>query len=118
MKRSAMKRGTSRMNSVSPNRAKKAQLYEKATKEYLESLQGSSPLCERCDKTPGVELHHLAKRNGCMLWAKDWFAWLCRPCHRWVHDNPREAEVDGWIVRLTPEQERITKTKEEPRLYE
>lgn len=30
--------------------------------------------------------------------------WLCRPCHNWVHDNPRQATEAGFMIPRSPAQ--------------
>jgi 5-methylcytosine-specific restriction endonuclease McrA len=54
--------------------------------------------CRRCRRLGDVRGHHwLPKGRGgpnekwnCML--------MCFDCHRWTHDNTKEAEAAGWLL--------------------
>lgn len=62
------------------------------------------PRCERCGKTPPVDIHEVISR-GRSGGVKGWL-WLhepnllalCRPCHTWVTENPEEAEATGFTA--------------------
>jgi 5-methylcytosine-specific restriction endonuclease McrA len=41
--------------------------------------------CERCERRPGVEVHHRNFRSRGGDDVPENFAWLCRPCHDEAH---------------------------------
>jgi hypothetical protein len=115
-----------RIKQISPTKKKHNELYRKAKNEYrkeLCALQGREtkmgPLCERCQKNLAEDLHHKAGRNGFMLWHKPTFSLLCRPCHNAIHfGGTTQAEMDGWIVRLTRSEIEEIRKIEQPKLYD
>ena len=76
--------------------------------EYLREMPHVGK-CERCGNTTLVERHHILplSRGGNLL---DQFKWICRPCHRWIHDNPQAAKEQGWMRSGWQE---ITKRKDD-----
>lgn len=54
------------------------------------------PVCEfpYCDKK-STDLHHMAGRIGNNLTDETKFKALCRPCRRWVEENPIGAKELG-----------------------
>jgi hypothetical protein len=62
--------------------------------------------CRRCRLVGDVRGHHwLPKGRGgpnekwnCML--------MCFDCHRWTHDNTKEAEAAGWLLTRAEARER------------
>ena len=54
--------------------------------------------CERGGVNPAVHAHHrrLASQGGQDVTSN--LAALCAQCHRWVHEHPALAAVEGWIV--------------------
>ena len=81
--------------------------YRKAKKEWwAERLMRDGGQCEarnangeRCRKKASDKPHHKAGRLGKNL--SDTSKWMavCTLHHRWIHDNPREAESLGFIIR-------------------
>lgn len=92
---SSMKRN-GRLRFASTKRKEQYGEYNKLKKEYI----ANHPLCERCRKVPTSDLHHKAGRMGKWLCDTRYFAGLCRKCHDWVGANGKEAEREGWIVRI------------------
>jgi len=54
--------------------------------------------CERCQVEVGHECHHLAGRDGDLIATYANLRMLCTPCHKWIHDNPKEAKATGWMI--------------------
>ena len=99
------------MRRISQSRQKHYELYIQSKKELTAELLESGklsktgfPLCERCNTREGTDFHHKAQRFGALLWYKPMLCWLCRKCHTEVHENPRQARKEGWLVDLTQEQ--------------
>lgn len=56
------------------------------------------PQCERCKTKKATDLHHKAGRVGQWLCRYEYFAALCRQCHDFIHNNPKEGRKNGWII--------------------
>ncbi len=83
---------------VSSKRKKKDQEYSKLRQRYLTE----NPLC--MIKVKGcthfaTDVHHTfngANRDAFYLVQSTWMS-LCRNCHDWVHNSPKEAREMGWL---------------------
>jgi hypothetical protein len=94
LKRSqGLKRG-GRLRNASPKRQREYKEYTQVRKAYL----ALHPMCERCKKERATEIHHKAQRHGTLLNRYDLFAALCSGCHRWIHENGKEARRLGWLI--------------------
>ena len=92
-KKTKLKKVTQKIKQVSSKRQRQNQAYLIMRKMFLETH-------ERCEKCGGVatDLHHKRLRGEYFLDSTT-FAALCRPCHDWVHRNPKEAKEQGWLIR-------------------
>lgn len=55
--------------------------------------------CQVCQKAKAKDVHHKKGRHsGNYLNTETWLA-VCRPCHRWIHDNPAKAREQGFLDR-------------------
>ena len=83
---------------VSSKRKKKDAEYSKLRQRYLTE----NPLC--MIKVKGcthfaTDVHHTfngANRDAFYLVQSTWMS-LCRNCHDWVHNSPKEAREMGWL---------------------
>ena len=81
------------MRHTSKKRAVAVRLYAKKRAEFLTA----NPGCWRCLHR-ATDVHHMAGRRGdALLDDTRWIA-LCRDCHRWVTEHPREAIEQGWSL--------------------
>lgn len=69
-------------------------IYLKRRAEFLEN----NPNCVRCGQR-ATEVHHAAGRVGDLLLAEENWLPVCRPCHIWITDHPREAVEQGYSRR-------------------
>ena len=107
-RKSPMSRGSglkrSPLKKVSDKRKKELALYSKRKKEYFKDLaekQGRDfPLCEICGKEEATDWHHVLPlgRGGKLNQPEELMLATGFRCHRWIHDNPREAKENGWLV--------------------
>ena len=97
LKRSQGLKHSGRLRYASPKRQREYKEYANVRKAYL----ALHPICERCKKSKATEVHHKAQRHGSLLNRYDLFAALCSGCHRWVHENGKEARRLGWIIDTT-----------------
>ena len=98
MKRTPLKRKTplkrgGPLRPFSPTKLERRKLYNKNKAEYLRGK-----CCERCGYAGNLDLHHKAGRAGTNYTNPDTFMAVCRPCHDWIHQHPRESRVAGWLV--------------------
>lgn len=84
----------SKIKPVSDKRKKESAEYQKVRLEYL----NNKPNCEVCGN-PATEVHHKNNKRGSRLTDTKYFLSSCRDCHRKIHDNPRWAEENGYLIR-------------------
>lgn len=107
MKRTPMKRGTKGINRTS----KKRDVANAERRKVLAKLRQTRGGCEaravrRCTGAmdDGHEVH--TRGRGGSITDPDNILMVCRPCHDWITDHPREADCAGYTVPSsgTPEQ--------------
>lgn len=54
--------------------------------------------CQRCGARPGCHAHHRRRRSQGGTDDHANLAWLCPPCHRWVHNNVADAIDAGYLI--------------------
>lgn len=96
---------------VSDNQKVRNRKYFKARKEWLDELKNiedpvmcQGRLSEKCKDRHrvGTQCHHQAGTIGDLYWDKENFIWLCFWCHRFAHDQDKEAKEAGVsVLRLT-----------------
>jgi len=75
----------------------KRQEQNKQYKIVRDKFMLDNPRCERC-KGRSTENHHKNGRNGLRLLDVDYFMAVCRDCHRYIHNNPKESREKGWLI--------------------
>jgi len=68
-------------------------IYKDLRKIYLNKNQK----CEVNNSHKSTEIHHISGRNGDRLNDVKFFLAVCRECHRWIHENPKEARAKQWL---------------------
>lgn len=73
---------------------RKLALYEygKKRKRFL----AARPVCELCPK-PSRDVHHVHGRYGSAYLDENTWKALCRACHDWIHQHPKEARERGLL---------------------
>lgn len=74
----------------------KRQQQNKEYKIIRDKFMQENPRCERCG-APATENHHKNGRNGLRLLDVNYFMAVCRNCHRWIHEHPKESREKGWL---------------------
>ena len=65
--------------------------------DELQAFRADPPeRCERCNKRRPLDAHHLRPRSRGGKHTPDNRAFLCRPCHRGVHDRAL-PDSERWI---------------------
>lgn len=78
----------------SARRKVEARQYAKLRVAFL----GERPKCEICGKRASQDVHHTRGRyNGQYLAVTSWMA-VCRYCHDYLHQHPKQAREMGWII--------------------
>lgn len=101
MKRTPLKRKTplkrsAAMNPMSPSKRAIQSRYKAAVRDAMHAQIGRIGFvaCERCCKTAAVEPHHPEGRIGDKILI---IRLICRKCHKWIHENTKQARLDGWL---------------------
>lgn len=83
------------INKRSEKRKSEEQIYSVLSKDYKKN----NPICEKCKKAPTTDLHHKKGRIGKLLNMVFFWMAVCRKCHNYIHDNPKESYEKGWLIR-------------------
>lgn len=62
-----------------------------------QGFKDEAAVCERCQENTATQIHHRRGRVGPDLLNYKDFVALCQECHEWVHANPSEAMLQGWL---------------------
>ena len=55
-------------------------------------------MCERCRYSFATDVHEILTRaRGGSITDLNNLAVLCRPCHSWITEHPKEAHEQGWL---------------------
>jgi len=83
---------------IRPRSAKMEQLYATKRRNLVRKLLSERPVCQRCLSDRSQDIHELKSRaRGGSITELDNLVALCRPCHSWVTQNPKEAREQGWL---------------------
>jgi len=88
-----MKRTPIRFRSV-----KMEKLYATQRRALVQKLIEERPFCQRCKRANSQDIHELKSRaRGGSITEIDNLVALCRPCHTWITEHPKEAAQQGWL---------------------
>ena len=113
MKRSRLQRktplkqgeSTLKRTPLKPRSEKTAKKYREERVPFVKRILAERPLCEICGRRPSTDVHEILSRgrsggvHGSVWLDESNVMALCRPCHTWVTDHPREAEQQGYLKR-------------------
>jgi ribosomal protein S27AE len=77
--------------------SKKRQEQNKAYKVVRDKFMTDNPYCERCGRE-ATENHHTNGRSGDRLLDTNYFMAVCRSCHVWIHEHPKESREVKWLI--------------------
>jgi hypothetical protein len=83
-----------RIRPVSTRRAATLKLYAAARDQHLKV----HPVCQKCGWPAGVCIHHQRGRVGKLLYDGRYFKSLCKLCHLWAHQFPKQAQEMGYLA--------------------
>ena len=80
-------------------RSKKREAIYRKRRPLVEQLLAERPICERCGMNPSTEIHEVVTRarGGSILDRANCRA-LCRGCHRWITEHPKQAHEEGLMA--------------------
>lgn len=81
------------LNQKSDKRKDQEKIYTKISKIFKDS----NPDCECCGKT-ATDIHHKNGRNGDRLNDVKFFMSVCRTCHTYIHEHPKESREMGFLI--------------------
>lgn len=83
---------------IRPRSDKMEALYVKR-RNLVRRLLAERPICQRCLSDRSQDIHELKSRarGGKIVGDIDNLVALCRKCHTWVTQNPKEAKEQGWL---------------------
>lgn len=77
----------------SAKRITQREVYRVVKKAYVLK----NPYCEVCG-IPANEIHHKAGKIGHNYTDDRTFMNICRPHHTWIHENPKQSRLKGWML--------------------
>ena len=86
----------SKINPISKKRRLERKEYAQLRLTYLKDHN----MCEACGRFNSCEIHHKKGTFGKRLLDVTYFMAVCRPCHRYITDNPIPALEKGWRLPL------------------
>ena len=69
-------------------------------KEYLRLrrfFMAENRICQVCFARGSKDVHHKAGRGRNLNNVETWCA-VCRPCHNWIHNHPKQARELGLLA--------------------
>lgn len=83
------------INKRSEKRKSEEQIYSVLSKDYKKN----NPICQRCKKSNTEDVHHRNGREGKRLNLIQFWMPACRKCHDYIHNNPEESYIKGWLIK-------------------
>jgi 5-methylcytosine-specific restriction endonuclease McrA len=78
--------------------AKTEKIYRTRRRNLVAKLLAERPICQRCANERSQDIHELKSRaRGGSITDIENLVALCRNCHRWVTENPKQALEQGWL---------------------
>lgn len=73
-------------------------LYNTKRRNLVRKLLLERPVCQRCLSDRSQDIHEVKSRaRGGSITDEENLVALCRACHVWVTQNPKEAKEQGWL---------------------
>lgn len=64
----------------------------------VKAMLDEFPICQRCQREHSHDIHELKSRaRGGSITDKSNLVAVCRPCHTWITQNPKQALEQGWL---------------------
>lgn len=98
-----------RGGAIKQRSSKTSKVYRDERVPLVERLLLERCLCQCCWKARPVDVHEILSRGrsggvkGTLWIFEPNLLCLCRKCHRWITDNPADAEATGFSLATTHE---------------
>ena len=93
-----LKKNTKPIKKVSSKMSAQLTIYNKMRKTFLEKY----PLCQaslvNCS-LQSTDIHHMKGRGKYLIDPTTWLS-VCRTCHNWIEENPKDAIVLGFLIKI------------------
>ena len=79
--------------------SKKRQREHRTRIANLRSIEADQAICERCGFERATDAHEVLTRGrGGSITDLENIRLLCRTCHDWVTEHPRQAHAEGLVI--------------------
>lgn len=86
------------MPRISARSKKRAKLYRDERIPLVIALLIERPTCQKCMSAGSQDIHELKSRaRGGSITDLNNLVALCRSCHNWITQNPKQAHEQGWL---------------------
>lgn len=83
---------------MKPRSKKRAKLYAEQRVPLVKRLLNERPFCQRCKTKQSQDVHEIKSRaRGGSILDESNLLCLCRSCHSWITQNPKEAREQGFL---------------------
>jgi len=83
------------MRKVSKKQSANLRQYKKVRESYLEDNPNCQAKLSGCSYA-ATEIHHKKGRIGNLLQDDTYFLSVCRNCHQWIEEHPKESKELGF----------------------
>lgn len=79
-------------------RSKKRERQYRQRRTLVEQILDERPVCERCSAARSTDVHEVIRRSqwSAGILVSENLRALCRRCHIWVTEHPKQAVEEGW----------------------
>lgn len=79
-------------------RSKKRERQYRQRRTLVEQILDERPVCERCSAARSTDVHEVIRRSqwSAGILVSENLRALCRRCHIWVTEHPKQAVDEGW----------------------
>jgi 5-methylcytosine-specific restriction endonuclease McrA len=73
-------------------------IYRTRRRNLVSKLLAERPVCQRCLNDRSQDVHELKSRaRGGSIVDEENLVAVCRNCHSWITQHPKEATEQGWL---------------------
>ena len=79
-------------------RSKKRERQYRQRRTLVEQILDERPVCQRCSAARSTDVHEVIRRSqwSAGILVTENLRALCRRCHIWVTEHPKQAVEEGW----------------------
>lgn len=92
-----MKNPPSKPRYIRHRSKKREAVYRTERRALVAKMLAENPRCKRCNRNPSQDIHEIKSRaRGGSITDPDNCVALCRKCHTYITNNPKQAHEEGW----------------------